>query len=240
MSSPLHLKRKIMTDEINPASPEKTQLEKLRIPFATHQIGKLPKPYAKDAKKGDCAECGGYHGLPAMHLDYVGHAALTDRLLTVDPEWTWEPLAYGPNGLPALDSDGGMWIKLTICGVTRLGYGDAQGKTGPNASKERIGDALRNAGMRFGLALDLWHKGDLHAGDADLPEEKQVITPKIGPPISEAQLKEIRDLIAAAEVPEADVSMRAGVKTITEMPIEALPLAKVWLQRKINTKKKAA
>jgi hypothetical protein len=32
--------------------------------------------------------------------------------------------------------------------------------------KERIGDALRNAAMRFGAALDLWHKGDLH-GDAE-------------------------------------------------------------------------
>ena len=29
--------------------------------------------------------------------------------------------------------------------------------------KERIGDALRNAAMRFGAALDLWHKGELHA-----------------------------------------------------------------------------
>jgi hypothetical protein len=31
--------------------------------------------------------------------------------------------------------------------------------------KERIGDALRNAAMRFGAALDLWHKGDLHGDD---------------------------------------------------------------------------
>ena len=29
--------------------------------------------------------------------------------------------------------------------------------------KERIGDALRNAAMRFGAALELWHKGELHA-----------------------------------------------------------------------------
>ncbi len=28
--------------------------------------------------------------------------------------------------------------------------------------KEAIGDALRNAGMRFGAALNLWHKGELH------------------------------------------------------------------------------
>ncbi|MGN6537673.1 MAG: hypothetical protein ACTHKQ_18330, partial [Mesorhizobium sp.] len=31
--------------------------------------------------------------------------------------------------------------------------------------KVRIGDALRNAAMRFGAALDLWHKGDLHGDD---------------------------------------------------------------------------
>lgn len=133
----------------------------LREPFAEHQIGKLPKPYKKDSPKGNCRECGGYHGLPAMHLDYVGHAALTDRFLEVDPEWSWEPLALDQNGLPAFDGNGGLWIRLTICGVTRLGYGDAEGKRGGNAVKEAIGDALRNAGMRFGAALDLWHKGDL-------------------------------------------------------------------------------
>lgn len=142
-------------------------LKKLRVPFEPHQISKLPKPYKKDSPKGQCRECGGYHGLPAMHLDYVGHAALTDRLLDVDPGWTWEPLALDERGLPALDRDGGLWIKLTVCGVTRLGYGDADGKTGGNAQKERIGDALRNAAMRFGAALDLWHKGELHRDDAE-------------------------------------------------------------------------
>ena len=137
-------------------------LDLLRDPFKPHQIGQLPKPYNKDAPKGNCQQCGGYHGLPALHLDFVGHAALTDRFLDADREWSWEPLALGPDGLPVYDKNGGLWIKLTICGVTRLGYGDAQGKSGANAVKEIIGDALRNAGMRFGAALDLWHKGDLH------------------------------------------------------------------------------
>lgn len=139
-----------------------TGLARLREPFEPHQINKLPKPYKTDSPRSNCRECGGYHGQPAVHLDYVGHAALTDRLLEVDPEWSWEPMAVGPDGLPAFDKDGGLWIKLRICGVTRLGYGDAQGKRGGNAVKEAIGDALRNAGMRFGAALDLWHKGDLH------------------------------------------------------------------------------
>jgi hypothetical protein len=59
-----------------------------------------------------------------------------------------------------------MWIKLTVCGMTRIGYGHSDGKTGGDAVKEVIGDALRNAAMRFGAALDLWHKGDLHVDDA--------------------------------------------------------------------------
>lgn len=140
---------------------QEASLAKLRAPFEAHQISKKPQPTKKDNPKGKCNECGGWHGLPAIHLDYVGHAALTHRLLDVDPLWSWEPLALDAKGLPAVDSDGGMWIKLTVCGMTRLGYGDAQGKTGPDATKERIGDALRNAGMRFGMALELWHKGVL-------------------------------------------------------------------------------
>lgn len=141
----------------------------LRQPFPPHQISKLPKPTTRDAKKGRCPECGGWHGLPAVHLDYVGHAALTDRLLDSDPGWTWEPLAISPEGLPVLDPYGGMWIRLTVCGITRLGYGHAGDKQGGDAIKEIIGDALRNAAMRFGAALDLWHKGDLHADEQDPP-----------------------------------------------------------------------
>jgi hypothetical protein len=116
------------------------QLKKLREPFPPEQIGKLPK--------------GG------VTLDFVGHGYLTQRLLDVDPLWSWEPLSLDENGLPRFDEFGGLWIKLTVCGVTRLGYGDAGGRKGANAVKEMIGDALRNAGMRFGMALDLWSKGD--------------------------------------------------------------------------------
>ncbi len=143
--------------------------EKLRAPFEPHQVGKLPKPTKAqtDAVKADiskgvrCKICGGWHHPQVVHLDYVGHAAITDRLLNVDPAWSWEPLALDANGLPAKDNIGGLWIKLTILGVTRLGYGDATGKTGGDAIKELIGDALRNAAMRFGCALELWHKGEL-------------------------------------------------------------------------------
>jgi hypothetical protein len=133
-------------------------LELLRVPFPAHQISTLPKGGVK--------------------LSYVGHAALTDRLLDADPNWTWEPLALDDRGLPALDGFGGMWIRLTVCGVTRLGYGHAGTKEGGDAIKEVIGDALRNAAMRFGAALDLWHKGELHKDEPERAEPpKQVGEP---------------------------------------------------------------
>lgn len=169
-----------MNNQTKIEAPPPHPLENLRAPFPEHQISKLPKPTKAqtDAVKADfrkgirCEECGSWHHPDVVHLDYVGHAAATDRLLDTDLGWEWEPIAFGPDGLPALDRNGGLWIRLTVCGVTRLGYGDADGKTGGNAIKEAIGDAIRNAGMRFGMALDLWHKGDLHIDDADAaPEE---------------------------------------------------------------------
>lgn len=154
-----------------------TGLDLMREPFPAHHISKLPKESGAQSKERkdrisgcmvwNCEVCGGSHHKNAVHLDYVGHAALTDRLLDCDPHWNWEPVTM--DGLPT--AAGGMWIRLTVCGVSRLGYGSADGKTGGDAIKEIIGDALRNAAMRFGAALDLWHKGDLHGPDEPEAEE---------------------------------------------------------------------
>jgi hypothetical protein len=125
--------------------PKPTVWDELRKPFPAEVVGKLPRGNT--------------------NLDYVGHAAVTDRLLKVDPEWQWEPLAVDEYGLPVLDEDRNLWIKLTVNGVTRLGVGDGRNM------KERIGDALRNAAMRFGVALDLWTKDELES-TLDNPERK--------------------------------------------------------------------
>lgn len=114
------------------------QQAQLRAPFPPEQIHTIPRKGAR--------------------LDYVGHADVTDRLLAVDPSWTWEPVS--PVERETLPPSNGLWIKLTVCGVTRIGYGDADGKTGGDAIKEMIGDAIRNAAMRFGVALDLWSKSE--------------------------------------------------------------------------------
>jgi len=131
----------------------------LRKPFNPKEIGKLPR--------------GG------TQLDYVGHAGITNRLLEVDSEWYWEPIAFTENGLPFIKiqgTDAVLWIKLTICGVTRLGCGTVASNSF-DVEKQLIGDALRNAAMRFGVALDLWSKEELH-----LSEDQEALTAPQSPP----------------------------------------------------------
>lgn len=205
-----------MSDEIKP-----TGLVLLRAPFPPNQISLLPKPYKKDSPKGNCDVCGGYHGLPATHLDYVGHAALTDRLLDADPQWNWEPLTF-TNGLPGFDQSGGLWIKLTVCGTTRLGYGhaaDSSFKEVGSRNKEVIGDALRNAAMRFGAALDLWHKGDLHAHneeqDSPMEELKKANAQQIPAnpqPVGKRELEKHVNARRPDEAPAVKFSIPASVQ----------------------------
>ncbi len=200
---------------------ELTGLDLLRAPFLPNQISKLPKPtkFQTDELKGDfkkgirCEVCGGWHHPKVVHLDYVGHAALTDRLLDCDPHWNWEPLAFNETGLPTTDANGGMWIKLTVCEQTRLGYGNADGKKGGDAVKELIGDALRNAAMRFGAALDLWHKGDLHIDD-DEPPVNQSTT------ISAEQFMKLQDQAFNANVDEAKIATAAKVPSLEQLPAD--------------------
>lgn len=150
------------------------QAKALRDPFPTEQIGKLPRVICRDCSDRDkvchkhrtqrCSLCSAWISTEHIHIDYVGHADVTARLLEVDPEWGWEPLAFDAQGLPALSYDEranpvGLWIRLTIAGRARIGYGSVPSGQ-HDAVKVLIGDALRNAAMRFGVALDLWSKSD--------------------------------------------------------------------------------
>lgn len=127
-------------------------------------LAKLPKPTKRDNEKGTCNVCGGWHGLPAIHLDYMGHAEVTLALIDADPLWEMH-FVSDELGLPVITKENNrlvMWGSLTVCGVSRPCVGTCD-LTKPEPEKELIGDLLRNGAMRFGIGTKLWSK----ATDAD-------------------------------------------------------------------------
>jgi len=134
-------------------------------------------------------------------LSFVGHADITKMLIEVDSEWTWEPVAFDVNGLPAYRVENGMahmagW--LTVQGVRRLGIGSVMHNK-PDLLKELVSDFIRNSAMRFGICLSLWTKQewDDHAPVVATPAPKAVKAEPVGDaPLSQEQLEQF---IAACE-----------------------------------------
>lgn len=118
--------------------------EALRKPFPKEQIGRLPKTAKRPA------------------LDFVGHAAVTDRLNQAAPGWSYT--------VDEMFSMGEIcWIRgtMTIDGVSRTEYGDG------SDPKEAIGNFLRRAAMRWGVAIDLWSREDLTTSAGVSPSEAE-------------------------------------------------------------------
>lgn len=151
-----------------------TRMRRLTEPFREDEHELRPQPIGADKTPFQCRQgtkasadglfCGGYHAR-SIHLTYVGHAGITDRLTEVDPFWTAE-FPRNPDGSPLLSPDGVLWGKLTVLGITRDGVGDTGRQTNirsGNAQKEVIGDFYRNAAMRFGVGAYLWSKSDAAA-----------------------------------------------------------------------------
>ena len=106
-----------------------------------------------------------------------------------------EPMGINLDGTPVIDQVGGLWIRLTICESTRIGYGasDAHQK-GADAIKSAISDAIKNAAMRFGVALDLWGMEPSALADApQKPIERLTIVPGILTPDNEPWNDPIED-----------------------------------------------
>lgn len=161
---------------------------KLAAEFPKNQISKKPKFRAVKLSNGrtdttgyaPCKICGGWHPTKGViHLDYVGHADITTRLNEVcgPDNWSIEPMAYDQSGLPVM-SDDGMWCWMTIWGSRKMCFGDAQGKKGPDAIKEIIGDAIRNGAMRFGVGTYLWSKSDAAQQLTDFSDDNKNISEK--------------------------------------------------------------
>ena len=117
-------------------------------------------------------------------LDFVGHADVTKMLIEIDPNWTWEPVAFDDQGLPAYRVENGyahMAGWLTIHGIRRLGIGSVQHNK-QDLLKELCSDFIRNAAMRFGICLALWTKqewddlGDKPAPAAPVAASKSAVS----------------------------------------------------------------
>lgn len=174
----------------------------LREPFPPEAVGKLPKA--------------------GVQLDYVGHAAVTDRLLAVDPLWSWEPMAFAADGGPLIRLSGKeaeLWIRFTVCGVTRPAVGTAP-TTAFELSKQLVSDAIRNGAMRCGVALDLWAKEDLHAIQNPVA------------PVVLVQAKQAEDLAAKVNAAGAD-GRKAWLERFrvppAELPLDLLADAKAFV-----------
>ena len=156
-----------------------------------------------------------------IQLDYVGHAEITRILIDIDPLWEWKPLKIDDDGLPSYRVENGMAHMagaLTLLGHTRLAIGSAPHNK-QDLLKELVSDFLRNAGMRFGLALSLWSKEEW-GGESDVTP-----APKKKAPAKKAPAKKVEDtqqvdpemlgrFTAAcdvAHIPVEQVTFHAGV-----------------------------
>lgn len=116
---------------------------------------------------------------------------------------------------PAMrDSQGGMWIKLTVGGVTRLGYGSDDDR-GPDHDKKLTSDAIRNAAMRFGVALDLWSKESL---------AEAALEPAPSEPVPSQPVAAGRDWIAEAQActevkPLLELGRECNTELFNRLPV---------------------
>lgn len=194
---------------------EQQQVDALRKPFPKERIQSLPQGGTK--------------------LDYVSHAWVTDRLLEVDPTWNWQPVAFDENGLPKFDEHGGLWIQLTVCGVTRYGYGEPQGRDKFDQTKGAIGNAIRTAAMRFGVALDLWAR---EVPGVKAPEPKTIKpapakAPSKAPVVDvDAQVAEAFVLIGVADNAQTLKTIWADNASVLDVELNGTTIRKYILQRK--------
>lgn len=63
-----------------------------------------------------CKDCGQNITQAHLHLSYIGHAHITDRLIAADPKWTWRPMGRDipPEVMTAAIATGNLSIVQTV------------------------------------------------------------------------------------------------------------------------------
>ena len=146
-----------------------------------------------------------------INLAYVSHADITKILIEIDPNWNWQPVAWD-NGRPAIHVENGtatMWATLTLLGKSLLGVGSVRADK-QDLDKELVGDFLRNASMRFGIALSLWSKQDWSDNTTIVrtPEVKRSIQNHPASQLDDREITpaEVAEIFGGAVVTEAVIT----------------------------------
>jgi hypothetical protein len=155
-------------------------------------------------------------------LDFVGHADITRILIEVDPLWSWEPIEWD-GGKPAMYIENDMltmWGRLTVHGKSVIGVGTVKASA-IEASKQVVGDFLRNSSMRLGMALNLWTKSEWSELDHTPAPAKRTTGANAkampAPPaephqlISKVQITQFTQACAKAGLVAEEVGTHAGV-----------------------------
>lgn len=161
-----------------------------------------------------------------QQLSFVGHAEITRILIEVDPMWWWEPAAF-IDGVPAIHVHNGliprkgqdplavqmasMWGTLYIHGASRVAVGSCEYHK-PDLHKELVSDFLRNAAMRFGIALNLWSKQEWD--DLKTEAHKPAIKPAPAPTefLSQEQIDKFTAYCTQRGLNPVSVYKEAGVE----------------------------
>jgi hypothetical protein len=171
-------------------------------------------------------------------LDFVGHADVTKMLIEIDPCWSWEPVAFDTDGLPAYRVENGMahmagW--LTVHGTRRLGVGSCLPNK-PDLLKELASDFIRNAAMRFGICLSLWTKQEWD----DIPSHTP--TPKPQPAQPSALPKKPRTLTPLSSEQVEQFNKACTDKGIDPKVVAAnaeIPEGQQWMESHLPALRKA-
>lgn len=171
---------------------------KLREPFGPDKIGKLPKgPKGTSGQGTRCGICGNKHPEQGyIHVDYVGHAHITERLNLYGGDWSMVPV-----GGPQYPDDEMVWmeVRLTIGGVTRSEVGCAEIKK-EEWPKLLWSDCLTRAAMRHGIGLALWMK-------EPLPQDRERASRAVSQPAAAPAAPTVDpDVAALTELLQEDVA----------------------------------
>lgn len=139
--------------------------ELLALPFDDVVVRQRPEIYCESCRTGAgqcprghqvvlCETCSEVVSTAHIHVEYVPHEHVRDRLDQVDPDWSWAPLSLDERGLPAFDQ-GCLWITMTVSGKTVYGVGDGAAEVGARHRRLAVTNAIKNAAEALGVARDL-------------------------------------------------------------------------------------